>query len=198
MQLGALCQQNVTAETLSTLKTYAAAIGLAFQVQDDILDVVGDTETLGKPQGSDQALDKSTYPALLGLDAARELARWWQQQASCVQVLHPALPESPGYAHWQALCENGYGGAAGLFSVILDARFTRDQCDAFCDALKLFKLGYSWGGPISLVVPYDLKEMRQSWPAHLARGTIVRFSIGLEDVQDLQDDIAQALRVLRA
>ena len=91
----------------------------------------------------------------------------------------------------------GYGGAAGLFSVVLDARFTRDQTDAFCDALRLFKLGYSWGGPISLVVPYDLNDMRMAWPSHLARGTVVRFSIGLEAVQDLQDDIAQALRVLR-
>lgn len=81
VQLGALCQQNVSPETLSALKTYAAAIGLAFQVQDDILDVVSDTETLGKPQGSDQALDKSTYPALLGLDAARALARDLHQQA---------------------------------------------------------------------------------------------------------------------
>ena len=130
-------------------------------------------------------------------EATRSLARWAQSQPEFVQVLHPALPDSPGYAHWQALCENGYGGAAGLFSVILDARFGSDQCDAFCDALKLFKLGYSWGGPISLVVPYDLLEMRQDWPAHLARGTVVRFSIGLENVQDLQDDIAQALRVLR-
>ena len=44
-------------------------------MQDDILDITGDTATLGKPQGSDLALEKSTYPALLGLDNARELAR---------------------------------------------------------------------------------------------------------------------------
>ena len=60
---------------VTALQTYAAAIGLAFQVQDDILDITGDTATLGKPQGSDLALEKSTYPALLGLDNARELAR---------------------------------------------------------------------------------------------------------------------------
>ena len=79
--LGALCQQDVAAETVSALKKYAASIGLAFQVQDDILDVVSDTATLGKPQGSDQALDKSTYPALLGLDAAREMAQDLHRQA---------------------------------------------------------------------------------------------------------------------
>jgi cystathionine beta-lyase len=81
--------------------------------------------------------------------------------------------------------------------VMLDARFTQAQTDAFCDALKLFKLGYSWGGPISLVVPYELESMRTAWPEHLLRGTLVRFSIGLEDVADLQADIAQALEVLR-
>jgi cystathionine beta-lyase len=89
------------------------------------------------------------------------------------------------------------GTAAGMFSVIIDARFTQAQTDAFCDSLKLFKLGYSWGGPISLVVPYELETMRSAWPQHLLRGTLVRFSIGLEAVQDLQDDIEQALLALR-
>ncbi|MFB0975019.1 MAG: (2E,6E)-farnesyl diphosphate synthase [Tolumonas sp.] len=81
VMLGALCKENIDTATLDALKKYAAAIGLAFQVQDDILDVTSDTETLGKPQGSDQALDKSTYPALLGLDAARAMAQDLHQQA---------------------------------------------------------------------------------------------------------------------
>jgi cysteine-S-conjugate beta-lyase len=130
-------------------------------------------------------------------EATRALALWADSQAEFVQVLHPALPGSPGHAHWKALCVNTVGGAAGLFSVVLDERFSRDQTDAFCDALKLFKLGYSWGGPMSLVVPYDLNRMRSGWPAHLDKGTLVRFAIGLEAVQDLQQDIAQALGVLR-
>jgi cystathionine beta-lyase len=129
-------------------------------------------------------------------ESARSLARWAQSQVEFVQVLHPALPDSPGHEHWRALCENGYGGAAGLVGVILDPRFTQQQSDAFCDALQLFKIGYSWGGPVSLVVPYELSRMRMQWPAHLKRGTLVRFSVGLEATQDLQDDIAQALRVL--
>nr|WP_315464207.1 PLP-dependent transferase [uncultured Rhodoferax sp.] len=129
--------------------------------------------------------------------ATRSLAAWAQTQPEFVQVLHPALPESPGHRHWMALTGGEEGTAAGLFSVILDARFTRAQTDAFCDALRLFKLGYSWGGPISLVVPYELERMRMAWPEHLLRGTLVRFSIGLENVADLQADIAQALEVLR-
>jgi len=124
---------------------------------------------------------------------ARALARWCQDRPEFAQVLHPALPDSPGHGHWQALCGSGEGRAAGLFSVVFDARHPQAQVDAFCDALRLFKLGYSWGGPMSLVVPYDLAGMRQAWPAHLARGPLVRFSTGLEAAADLQADLAQAL-----
>ena len=129
-------------------------------------------------------------------EATRILAQWCNTQPAFVQVLHPALADSPGHAHWKSLCTNAPGGAAGLFSVIIDACYSQDQVDAFCDALKLFKLGYSWGGPISLVVPYDLASMRTSWPAHLEHGTLVRFAIGLESVEDLQADLAQALKIL--
>ena len=56
------------------LDHYAKRIGLAFQVQDDILDIEGETEVIGKPQGSDMARDKPTYPNLLGLEGARRVA----------------------------------------------------------------------------------------------------------------------------
>lgn len=135
--------------------------------------------------------------------AARELAQWCQSRPELAQVLHPALAGSPGHAHWQAVCgsshgsgsrsANNQGSAAGLFSVMFKASYSVPQVDAFCDGLKLFKLGYSWGGPMSLVVPYDLASMRPAWPAHLSHGTLVRFSIGLEAVADLQADLAQAL-----
>ena len=128
--------------------------------------------------------------------AARELARWCLSRSEFAQVLHPALPQSPGHAHWQATCKPDVGGAAGLFSVMFDAQYTQAQVDAFCDALRLFKLGYSWGGPMSLVVPYELASMRTAWPAHLARGRLVRFSVGLEAAADLQADLAQALAAL--
>jgi cystathionine beta-lyase len=121
--------------------------------------------------------------------AARTLAQWLQTQPQIARVLHPALPGSPGHEHWQGTCS----AAAGLFSVMLDARYSAAQVDAFVDALKLFRIGYSWGGPVSLVVPYDLAAMRS--PAPYA-GTLVRFSIGLEHVADLQADLAQALAVL--
>lgn len=130
-------------------------------------------------------------------ESARTLAHWACEQPAFVQVLHPALPDSPGHAHWKALCGVGPGRSAALLSVIFDPRFSLAQTDAFCDALQLFRLGYSWAGPVSLVVPYDLRPMRNHRPSYLKPGTLVRFAIGLEDVADLQADIAQALRVLR-
>jgi len=128
--------------------------------------------------------------------ATRALAVWCQTQSAFVQVLHPALPESPGHGFWKALCDRPDGGAACLFSVVFAPRFSQDQVDAFCNDLKLFRLGYSWAGPVSLVVPYELRSMRAVWPAEINQGTVVRFSVGLEAVADLQADIAQALRAM--
>ncbi|HMR02678.1 MAG TPA: (2E,6E)-farnesyl diphosphate synthase [Candidatus Competibacter phosphatis] len=79
--LGAFSRPEVESTVLERLDRYAKCIGLAFQIRDDILDVVGDTATLGKTQGVDRALNKPTYPALLGLDGAREHARALHQEA---------------------------------------------------------------------------------------------------------------------
>ena len=86
------------------------------------------------------------------------------------------------------------GWAAGLFSIVLHERYSSAQVDAFVDALKLFKIGYSWGGHLSLVVPYDISSMRNPKVAHWPyRGGLVRFSVGFESAGDLQADLAQAL-----
>jgi cystathionine beta-lyase len=119
--------------------------------------------------------------------AARDLAAWLGTQPQITRVLHPALPGAPGHEHWARHCTR----AAGLFSVLIDARFAPAQIDTFVDALRLFRLGYSWGGPLSLVVPYDLDTMRSG--AARPPGHLVRFSIGLEAVDDLKADLAQAL-----
>jgi len=87
VEMGAIAG-NATAEQKALLDTFSQNIGLAFQVHDDILDVIGDTDTLGKPQGSDQAANKSTYPALMGLEAAQEKAQQLILQAiSSLQAL---------------------------------------------------------------------------------------------------------------
>ena len=121
-------------------------------------------------------------------DATRQLAAWLQGQLLVAAVLHPALPDSPGHAHWKRDCH----GAACLFSAVFKPEFTQAQIDLFCDSLRLFKLGYSWAGPVSLCVPYDMAALRvtRPWPH---KGGLVRFSVGLEAVADLQADILQAL-----
>lgn len=81
VRLGALCATNMSDTHIEALSRYADAIGLAFQVQDDILDITADTQTLGKTQGKDVALQKSTYPALLGLPGARLRAEQLHQDA---------------------------------------------------------------------------------------------------------------------
>ncbi len=121
--------------------------------------------------------------------ASRRLAVWWRARAEVTQVLHPALAASPGHEVWQRLCS----ASAGLFSVVFDERYSAPQVHAFVDALRLFKIGFSWAGPVSLVVPYDLAAMRAQ-PAW--QGTLVRFSVGLEAVEDLIGDCEQALSVL--
>jgi cystathionine beta-lyase len=129
--------------------------------------------------------------------AARALAAWCASQPAFSQVLHPALSGATGHAHWQQLCvtrQEPEGLAAGIFSVVIDERFTSKQVDAFCDALQLFKIGYSWGGPMSLVMPYNMASSRVRSVSHMQRGRVLRFCIGLENVVDLQNDIMQALK----
>jgi farnesyl diphosphate synthase len=81
VRLGALCGDDASPALLEQLDAYADCVGLAFQVRDDILDVEGDTETLGKTQGADMARNKPTYPALLGLDQAKRKAEQLHEQA---------------------------------------------------------------------------------------------------------------------
>lgn len=123
--------------------------------------------------------------------AGRQLATWLAARPEVRRVLHPALEGAPGHDHWRAHCT----AAAGLFSVLFDARFSSAQVDRFVDALRLFRIGYSWAGPMSLVVPYDLAAMRPDAVrerGHL-HGHLVRFSVGLEAAADLQADLEQAL-----
>ena len=81
VMLGALTRHGLAAETLERLDHYAKCIGLAFQIHDDILDVEGETGTLGKRSGADQSLSKSTYPALIGLQSARQRAEELHEEA---------------------------------------------------------------------------------------------------------------------
>ncbi|MDR7148861.1 cystathionine beta-lyase [Hydrogenophaga palleronii] len=124
--------------------------------------------------------------------STRDLAAWMQRQPGVVKVLHPALTDSPGHEHWLRDAR----GAACLFSVVFDEAFAQDRIDGFCDALQLFRLGWSWAGPVSLCAPYNVSSIRTApWPY---KGGLVRFAVGLEAADDLRADLAQALSVLTA
>ena len=120
--------------------------------------------------------------------SARELAAWFKARPEIAKVLHPAFEDCPGHAFWQ----RDFTGAGGLFSVVFDARFDEAQVDRMVDALTLFGIGYSWGGPNSLVMPYRINSLRDRWEG----GVLVRFNVGLEDPADLIADLAQAFNAL--
>lgn len=129
----------------------------------------------------------------LRLDAhdagAREVAAWLKARSEIARVLHPACADCPGHDIWK----RDFNGAGGLFSVIFNERYTEAQTDRFIDSLKLFKIGFSWGGANSLCVPYRIETMRKNW---VGQGQLLRFNIGLENPKDLIADIEQALAML--
>ncbi|MFV2004835.1 MAG: (2E,6E)-farnesyl diphosphate synthase [Gammaproteobacteria bacterium] len=85
--LGGMCKQDISQNEIDLLGEYALCIGLSFQIQDDILDVVSDTETLGKPQGSDEKQEKPTFPAIIGLEESRQRAL--EQHELALKILEP-------------------------------------------------------------------------------------------------------------
>jgi cystathionine beta-lyase len=121
--------------------------------------------------------------------SARKIAGWLKQRPEIAQVLHPAIEGCPGHDIWK----RDFTGAAGLFSVLFDPAYSEAQTDRFIDSLKLFKIGYSWGGANSLAVPYRMTQIRREWPY---QGQLVRFNVGLEDAADLIDDLHQAFERL--
>ena len=124
-----------------------------------------------------------------------QLLNWLKQQPELVQVLHPTDPNSAGHQYWKDVCQEGH--SAGLVSVIFKPEYCMQDIRNFCDALSLFKLGFSWGGPVSLVMLYNLKDMRTLEHTHLQQGLLVRFCIGLEHPQDLIQDIENALKQMK-
>ena len=123
-----------------------------------------------------------------------KLLNWLKQQQEFVQVLHPADDSSAGHNYWKEICTTGE--SAGLVSVIFKPEYSLKDICRFCDGLQLFKLGFSWGGPVSLVMLYNLKNMRVLEHTHLQQGLLVRFCIGLEHPSDLIQDIENALKQL--
>lgn len=116
------------------------------------------------------------------------IAHWMSQRPEIETVLHPALPSCPGHEIWK----RDFTGSASLFSVVFHQAYRPAQVSAFVGALKLFKIGYSWGGVTSLAMLYPQLER----PGKHFSGRLVRLNIGLEDPADLISDLSTALAVL--
>jgi cystathionine beta-lyase len=121
---------------------------------------------------------------------ALELAKWLADQPQIATVLHPALPSCPGHEYWR----RDFTGSSSIFSIIFEERFTALQVAAFADRLRLFKIGFSWGGVTSLVVVYPNLQR----PGKSYGGRLVRLNVGLEEPSDLLADLDQALCAMDA
>ena len=123
---------------------------------------------------------------------AMAMAHWLAARPEVKEVLHPAFPTYKGHDIWK----RDFKGSSGLFSVILHPA-SPTAVAAMLDGLQLFGMGYSWGGFESLVIPFDCAEYRTvtEWNPG---GPALRFSIGLEDVEDLQADLAAGFERLHA
>lgn len=119
--------------------------------------------------------------------SALQIAHWLAKRSNVIRVLHPALPSCPGNEIWK----RDFDGSTGLFSVLFKP-MSRRQLESLVEALKVFKPGYSWGGFESLILPID-PIGKNSVPHWTDEGTLVRFNVGLESANDLQNDLQQAL-----
>lgn len=116
-----------------------------------------------------------------------EMAHWLAARPEVLRVLHPALESHPGHAIWK----RDFTGASGLFSIILKPA-PQKAVDALLDTVKLFGMGYSWGGFESLVIPFDCSEYRSA-TTWAPGGPALRLHIGLESVDDLKADLENGL-----
>ena len=160
------------------LRIKAQALGIVVSPDDAALALRG-LRTIGL------RLERSAASALT-------LARWLQDRPEVAHVLSPMLPGAPGHDLWR----RDFTGGCGLFSIVLAGRQPADRA-RFIDALRLFGIGFSWGGFESLVIPFDPARARSatSWPPsgwEREDRLGIRLSVGLEDPADLVQDLANA------
>lgn len=120
-----------------------------------------------------------------------EIARWLQRQPEVSRVLHPALASCPGHENWKKY----FTGSTGLFSVVLNSAFNQHNVDDMLDNMRIFSMGFSWGGFESLIIPFDCADYRTAtrWSPE---GKTLRLQIGLEDTGDLKQDLQAGLKRL--
>ncbi|MBN9449901.1 MAG: cystathionine beta-lyase [Bosea sp.] len=126
------------------------------------------------------------------MPAGIEMANWLAARPEVARVLHPALPSDPGHAIWK----RDFTGASSLFAIELEPVATK-AVGAMLDGLSLFGMGASWGGYESLVLPFDCTAYRTATKPGFA-GPTIRLHIGLEDLEDLKEDLDAGFARLRA
>ncbi|WP_337266813.1 cystathionine beta-lyase [Oryzifoliimicrobium ureilyticus] len=126
--------------------------------------------------------------------SALSLAQWLEGREDVAKVLHPALPSFPSHDIWK----RDFKGASGIFSIVLPvsepSKF-KAASHAFLDALKIFGLGWSWGGYESLAVAVNLSDRKIAKAPK--EGPVIRLQIGLEDVADLKADLERGFAAVR-
>ena len=125
-------------------------------------------------------------------DSALRLAYWLSERPEVERVLHPALPSCPGHEIWK----RDFTGSSGLFGFVLKKSFNKNHVSAMLDYMQLFKMGYSWGGFESLIVPYDTHPPRSTQP--WLSGQLIRIHAGLESVEDMINDLEAGFKRLNA
>ena len=125
-------------------------------------------------------------------ETALKVAKWLGTRPEVKTILHPALPSCPGHELWK----RDFSGATGLFSFILDKKYSKEAIAAMVDNMKIFGIGASWGGFESLIMPIDPSAIRTAskWPH---KGNCIRIYTGLEDVSDIIKDLENGLERLK-
>ncbi|WP_283392607.1 cystathionine beta-lyase [Photobacterium phosphoreum] len=120
-----------------------------------------------------------------------KIAKWLAQHPQVDRVNHPALPSCKGHEYFM----RDFSGSCGLFSFVLKKRLDSHQIANFLDNFEHFSMAYSWGGYESLILTNQPEELNRIRPAGKVdfTGTLVRVHIGLEDSDDLLDDLAKGL-----
>ena len=161
-------------EIFETLGPTHRALGMAVSPDDCSLALRG-LQTLGVRLAH---IEQSTLT----------LAKWLSTRPEIELVLHPAFESCPGHEAFN----RDFTGSAGIFSIVFRKGTTQQQVAAFVDTLKLFKIGYSWGGTTSLALPYPTYgRITKRYGTRL-----VRLNIGLEATTDLQQDLESALATI--
>lgn len=125
--------------------------------------------------------------------SALELATWLEGRPEVSKILYPALESDEGHKLWK----RDFTGAAGLFTIVLDRKYSNESLARMLDKLHYYGMGYSWGGYESLILPIDATSARTATKWAHANKTCLRINVGLEDVEDLKEDLIAGFKRLR-